>query len=96
MFRYIHHTISSDEIYMHINPGNSGSMPENPSHATITIEATDPATNKKEIKRYRCEYDGCSRTYSTVGNLRTHMKTHKGLYIMYRIEKKNRIEWNRM
>ena len=77
---------------MHINPGNSGSMPENPSHATITIEATDPATNKKEIKRYRCEYDGCSRTYSTVGNLRTHMKTHKGLYIMYGIEKKNRTE----
>jgi len=79
---------------MHINPGNSGSMPENPSHATITIEATDPATNKKEIKRYRCEYDGCSRTYSTVGNLRTHMKTHKGLYIMYGIEKKNRTEQN--
>lgn len=66
---------------MHINPGKSGSMPENPSHATITIEATDPATNMKEIKRYRCEYDGCSRTYSTVGNLRTHMKTHKGVYI---------------
>lgn len=80
-YRYIHHTISSDQIYMHINPGKSGSMPENPSHATITIEATDPATNMKEIKRYRCEYDGCSRTYSTVGNLRTHMKTHKGVYI---------------
>ncbi|XP_067002177.2 uncharacterized protein MTF-1 [Anabrus simplex] len=75
---YIHHTISSDQIYMHINPGIFGYMPENPSHATITIESTDPATNKKEIKRYRCEYDGCSRTYSTVGNLRTHMKTHKG------------------
>ncbi|PSN44081.1 hypothetical protein C0J52_11920 [Blattella germanica] len=75
---YIHHTISSDQIYMHINPGNSRSMPENPSHATITIETTDPETNQKEIKRYRCEYDGCTRTYSTVGNLRTHMKTHKG------------------
>ncbi|XP_069688854.1 metal regulatory transcription factor 1-like [Periplaneta americana] len=77
---YIHHTISSDQIYMHINPGKSRSMPENPSHATITIETTDPATNTREIKRYRCEYDGCSRTYSTVGNLRTHMKTHKGEY----------------
>ncbi|XP_046980104.1 uncharacterized protein LOC124545267 [Schistocerca americana] len=77
---YIHHTISSDQIYMHINPGNSGKMPEHPSHATITIESTDPATNRREIKRYHCEYDGCSRTYSTVGNLRTHMKTHKGEY----------------
>ncbi|KAK7865773.1 hypothetical protein R5R35_002099 [Gryllus longicercus] len=75
---YIHHTISSDQIYMHINPGNNDLMPENPSHATITIETTDPATNRKEIKRYTCEYDGCSRTYSTVGNLRTHMKTHRG------------------
>ncbi|XP_011504203.1 PREDICTED: putative uncharacterized protein DDB_G0282499 [Ceratosolen solmsi marchali] len=77
---YIHHTISSDEIYMRIHPGNNDSMPEDPSHAVITIETTDPDTNQKHISRYTCEYDGCSRTYSTVGNLRTHMKTHKGEY----------------
>ncbi|XP_058790156.1 zinc finger protein GLI1-like isoform X2 [Phymastichus coffea] len=77
---YIHHTISSDEIYMRIHPGNNNSMPEDPSHAVITIESTDPDTNQKHISRYNCEYDGCSRTYSTVGNLRTHMKTHKGEY----------------
>ena len=63
---------------MRIQPGNSDSMPEDPSHAVITIETMDPDTNQKHISRYTCEYDGCTRTYSTVGNLRTHMKTHKG------------------
>ncbi|XP_034233454.1 uncharacterized protein LOC117640726 [Thrips palmi] len=73
------HTISSDEIHMHLHPlGKRGEMPSDPSHATLTIETTDPDTNQREIKRFRCEYDSCSRSYSTVGNLRMHMKTHKG------------------
>ncbi|XP_075232950.1 uncharacterized protein LOC142331138 [Lycorma delicatula] len=75
---YIHHIISNDEIQMRIQVGEDGDMPEFPSHATITIEATDPATHQTQVKRYQCDYDGCTRTYSTVGNLRTHMKTHKG------------------
>ncbi|KAJ1522959.1 hypothetical protein ONE63_002096 [Megalurothrips usitatus] len=73
------HTISSDEIHMHLHPpAKQGEMPSDPSHATLTIESTDPDTNQREIKRFRCEYDSCSRSYSTVGNLRMHMKTHKG------------------
>ncbi|CAG5108372.1 Similar to Mtf1: Metal regulatory transcription factor 1 (Mus musculus) [Cotesia congregata] len=78
IYKYIHHTISPNEIYMRIHPGQDDFMPDDPSHATITIESTDPDTNQKHISRYECKYDGCSRTYSTVGNLRTHMKTHKG------------------
>lgn len=73
------HTISSDEIRMLLHPPmKQGKMPADPSHATLTIETTDPDTNQSEIKRFHCEYDSCSRSYSTVGNLRMHMKTHKG------------------
>ncbi|CAG2177897.1 unnamed protein product, partial [Oppiella nova] len=76
---YIHHTISQDSIALHINPG-TGPMPRHPSHVTLTIETRDEASGLKEIKRFRCTYEGCARTYSTAGNLKTHQKTHTGEY----------------
>lgn len=76
---YIQHTISADQICMQINPGSSP-MPKNPTHATLTIQSLNQETRKREIKRFRCNYEGCKRTYSTAGNLKTHQKTHTGEY----------------
>jgi hypothetical protein len=73
--RYILHSIGPNSIRMYINPGSQSIS--QPTHATLTVESTNPETNQKQVKRFNCEYDGCSRTYSTVGNLKTHLKTHK-------------------
>ncbi|XP_053979385.1 zinc finger protein 40-like isoform X1 [Hylaeus volcanicus] len=78
--RSIHHTISPHEIYMRIHSDQDDMLSNKSLHATIKIESTVPDTSQKHIGRYTCEYEGCNRTYSTVGNLRTHMKTHKGEY----------------
>ena len=34
----------------------------------------------QSLKKYICH---CSRTYTTAGNLKTHMKTHNGEYSFY-------------
>lgn len=64
---------------MHIYPGtNKNMLPKNPTHATVTIESRNHETNRREFKRFRCDFGSCDRTYSTAGNLKTHRKTHTG------------------
>ncbi|KAM8977381.1 metal regulatory transcription factor 1 [Pelodytes ibericus] len=76
---YVQHIISPDQIHLTINPGSTP-MPRNIEGATLTLHSECPETKQKEIKRYQCTFEGCLRTYSTAGNLRTHQKTHRGEY----------------
>lgn len=76
---YVQHTISPDQIQLTIHPGSTP-MPRNIEGATLTLHSECPETKVKEVKRYQCTFEGCPRTYSTAGNLRTHQKTHRGEY----------------
>jgi hypothetical protein len=54
---------------------------------TEDSSSQDGGTNKNSKnmkssmkKKFICEYDGCSRSYTTAGNLKTHTKIHKGIF----------------
>lgn len=90
-YRSIHHSISPHEIYMRIH-SDQDDISNKSVYANNIIESTVLDINQKHIGRYTCEYEGCNRTYSTVGNLRTHMKTHKGkkrFYIFFNLKRAN-------
>ncbi|XP_061399470.1 metal regulatory transcription factor 1 [Musca vetustissima] len=64
-----------DELSLCIRPGALHKQKGESTYATVSFESSD-----ESLSRYKCNYENCNRSYSTIGNLRTHLKTHKGEY----------------
>lgn len=45
------------------------------------MTSSDPDLSElANSKKYECVYDGCNRSYTSMGNLKTHLKAHQGKY----------------
>lgn len=50
------------------------------SHFYPPMMASTSGSVMVSNKRFECVYDGCDRHYSSMGNLKTHMKVHEGKF----------------
>ena len=48
--------------------------------AVGTCSETPDLSQLVDSKKYECVYDGCKRSYTSMGNLKTHLKAHQGRY----------------
>lgn len=70
---------NNPNLYLGLNSFLSPGKLINPNENTYQISDQEIEKNSVE-KIFKCDYETCNRTYTTIGNLKTHQKHHTGNY----------------